>query len=705
MNTWRSSLATSLPCLAPLKLKPSFARKLKPYRRCCYCCGDRSLSMTTLEESDVGIICYVSDLPGFRGVLKQRYSDFIVNEVDCEGNVVHLTCLDAPSTELVEKKTVVEETKESLVEKIRPPLTLFFLLIRINLIGRQAVHNFFKENFKFLVTDTVDGPDSTSKCIRVRLNSGGSGKGTSRRKRKERGDAPYDSRGFDDWPEQVGRFLKFHLYKENKDTQEALGLIGKMLGIQVTVFKQQAKRLAALNERLIGIKVGDFCYVNEGLLLGQLQGNRFTITLRGVVADSDDTIKVAATSLGEKGFVNYFGLQRFGNGSVPTHFIGAALLRGEWKTAVSLILDPREGDILLQSCVFLGPEGHTQDTKDDARSMARDRVPNSDPNPVSDPEPDPGVLSKCGGVFLAWSRIRKGDTDQGTGRHFDIRSTRFAVRSRINEVKMGDLVYCKGILEQKLTEAADTGSTIDSCDEAYDCGDQDGVSGMEFVEGKDKSEVSPDDLLRREYTIEDVVLPLPGSRVIYPSNDVTDVYHEFAKKDGISLTECEHNVKEFSITGLTGGYRRVFQRPIDFEWDLVQYTDGNIPLAETDLDIITKSKPVTDEEKYCRTHSEDCEKQPEGLRNGMTPLEVENGADNKGEVGRTQGNSTNGSDAQRTMTALKMGFTLPTSCYATMAIRELLKTSTTITFIGCWFDKFSSYQVVFIGLIDIIPSN
>lgn len=28
-------------------------------------------------------------------------------------------------------------------------------------------------------------------------------------------------------------YCRFHLYKENKDTQEALGVIGKMLGIQV----------------------------------------------------------------------------------------------------------------------------------------------------------------------------------------------------------------------------------------------------------------------------------------------------------------------------------------------------------------------------------------------------------------------------------------------------------------------------------------
>jgi tRNA(Glu) U13 pseudouridine synthase TruD len=38
---------------------------------------------------------------------------------------------------------------------------------------------------------------------------------------------------------------------------------------------------------------------------------------------------------------------------VPTHLIGATLLRGEWETAVSLILDPREGDILLLFLYFV----------------------------------------------------------------------------------------------------------------------------------------------------------------------------------------------------------------------------------------------------------------------------------------------------------------------------------------------------------------
>jgi hypothetical protein len=37
------------------------------------------------------------------------------------------------------------------------------------------VHNFFKKNFKFLATDTVEHSDGVQKCIRVRLGSGAGG--------------------------------------------------------------------------------------------------------------------------------------------------------------------------------------------------------------------------------------------------------------------------------------------------------------------------------------------------------------------------------------------------------------------------------------------------------------------------------------------------------------------------------------------------
>ncbi|MCL7040421.1 hypothetical protein MKW94_025442, partial [Papaver nudicaule] len=348
----------SIAVLSKPNLKPY--NLLKPYTLKPYCNSSAPKTETPimpLDETDVGIHCYVSQIPGFRGVLKQRYADFIVNEVDTDGNVVRLTSLDGPPESVEEKKEKEEkETKISytseiesfrvlagdtdadllkdFVDKIiatgggKEEISPIVLAPDYEKTHRTAIHNFFKTHLKFLVTDTVDGPDSASKCIRVRQSSGGNENGRGSTKRKERGGKPFDSRGTDDWPDNMGKFLRFNLFKENKDTQEALTVIGKMLGIQqrafgfagtkdkraittqrVTVFKQAVKKLASLNGRLIGIKIGDFCYVKEGLCLGQLQGNRFTITLRGVTANSEDTIKAAADALGRSGFINYFGLQ------------------------------------------------------------------------------------------------------------------------------------------------------------------------------------------------------------------------------------------------------------------------------------------------------------------------------------------------------------------------------------------------------------
>lgn len=50
-----------------------------------------------------------------------------------------------------------------------------------------------------------------------------------------------------------------------------------------------------------------------------IAGNRFTIVLRDVDAPAD-RLEVALAALANKGFVNYFGLQRFGaNAAAPTH--------------------------------------------------------------------------------------------------------------------------------------------------------------------------------------------------------------------------------------------------------------------------------------------------------------------------------------------------------------------------------------------------
>ncbi|KAJ6775270.1 TRNA PSEUDOURIDINE SYNTHASE D [Salix purpurea] len=688
----------------------------------------------TMEEPDVGILCYISQLPGFRGILKQRYADFIVNEVDTDGNVVQLTCLEPPPQMVEETKECevkVSDEKMSESKSYEAEIELFRSLAGDSdaeklesLISqvdsrtgsedsashivlspdsdkahRTAVHNFFKQNFKFLVTDTTDGPDASSKCIRVRLDSGGhKNNGRNSKKRKERGEKPFDSRGSSNWPEHLGKFLRFHLYKENKDTQEALGIIGKMLGIQsksfgfagtkdkravstqrVTVFKQQASRLAALNDRLIGIKVGNFCHVKEGLLLGKLLGNRFTVTLRGVIADSEDTIKAAADSLGQHGFINYFGLQRFGTGSVPTHLIGAALLRGEWKTAVSMILDPREGerDVIRNAREYYKESNDIEGTlRQLPRHLVAERAVLQ-------------CLKKCPGDYLQALKAIPRTLRMMYVHGYQSYLWNHAASERVqkygfDQVFPGDLVYYKGDDTEKETVGVNSECNDDNSDDTYDCSHLDETSGTDRPESKNTlvKVVTAEDMSTGNYTVDDVVLPMPGSRVIFPTNEIAKVYHDLAKKDAINLTESVHSVKEFSITSMTGSYRRVFQKPLDFEWELLAYNDSNKPLAETDLDKISKTRSTNiikqeeqgqgDEDKDLS----DCKKQPVSSRNSIG-LSTDTNEDSEREVGSEQVFSSN---RQETQMALKLSLTLPASCYATMAIRELLKTSTSVAY-------------------------
>ncbi|KAK9074958.1 hypothetical protein SSX86_003277 [Deinandra increscens subsp. villosa] len=684
-------------CQRHLKPKPSFTPLhlllFKPYSFCFSSTQPQSAAMKApLEESDVGISCYISPLSGFRGILKQRYSDFVVNEVDLDGNVVHLTSLEAPTevfkSEEPETKTTdqlngnhdteiesfralagesdansLKEFIDQISSDVEDGATSIVLSPSSDKVQRTAVHNFFKERLKFLVTDTIDGPEPSSKCIRVRLNSGGNNdRGRGSKKRKGRGDTPYDSRGSDHWPDHLGKFLRFHLCKENKDTQEALGVIGKMLGIQprsfgfsgtkdkravttqqVTVFKQRASKLASLNKRLIGIKVGDFCYVNEGLLLGQLHGNRFTVTLRGVVTDSEDTVKAAADALGKHGFINYFGMQRFGTGSVPTHLIGAKLLRGEWKTAVSMILDPRDGDILLIHGIreYYKESGDIDGTlRQLPRYMVAEKailqcMKKSPGNYLQALKAVPRTLRMMQVLLLyvhsyqsyLWNhatsmRVQKYGTDQ---------------------LVLGDLVYCseESCNEVKQVDESEHEETV--CNDSSENNVLDEADAL-ASEGNCTSVkvINNEDLASGRYTYTDVVLPLPGSRVIYPQNDIEQCYQDLANKDGVSLTESVHSVKEFSLTSMTGAYRRVFGKAKDFEWELIKYRDISIPLTMTDLDMVTKASQTPNGEAVL--------KEDESLGEQL---------------------------------ALKLSFTLAASCYATMAIRELLKTSTSVSVIQC----------------------
>jgi len=93
-------------------------------------------------------------------------------------------------------------------------------------------------------------------------------------------------------------------------------------------------------------QLGDPSHHHQGLFLGDSIGNRFTLVLRNLkLRDNDDAELAKHIRLwSERGFINYFGKQRFGTSTVGTHLVGRALIAREWQEVINLILKPRSGE-------------------------------------------------------------------------------------------------------------------------------------------------------------------------------------------------------------------------------------------------------------------------------------------------------------------------------------------------------------------------
>ncbi|KAL4444565.1 hypothetical protein ABPG77_002382 [Micractinium sp. CCAP 211/92] len=381
-------------------------------------------------EKAVGIECFANELPGFTAILKHRYADFKVNEINLEGKVVRLTTLDAPpkagsetavaaanggeadpaaaveaavqqyaaavsgSADLEPLRSFLQAAQHyhaatlavaaeggggrgrggrgSAPAGVQPPAPLV-LPPMADKSARTAVHQLFRAlpsgpgGFPRMETNTQQESakagqqqqQQAAQCIQVEVVQAGGrgrdgGRGSGRGQKRKWRDSS-------DWAGGPGRrYLKFVLYKENMDSQQALSSLCKLLRVshkmfavagtkdkrgvtaqQVTAFKLDPARLAALNPRLRGMRVGNYEFAADQLRLGDLQGNRFELVLRSVEAGSADAVSAAAEGIRSSGFINYYGLQRFGTGAVPTHRVGQALLRGRWCEAVRLLLTPR----------------------------------------------------------------------------------------------------------------------------------------------------------------------------------------------------------------------------------------------------------------------------------------------------------------------------------------------------------------------------
>ncbi|XP_054475868.1 pseudouridylate synthase 7 homolog [Anoplopoma fimbria] len=546
-----------------------------------------------LTELDVGILKYVSDHKGFSGILKERYSDFVVHEISKQGEILHLDDLSVPpEAEEVPEAPPQPEDCDVFTEEQKKQLGELQLYknkeddVSIEVIDdtkekRTQVHKAIKNHYPGLETKTEE---KEGRKFIVAYHAAGKKALAAPRKHF--------------WPKNRGSFCHFVLYKENKDTMEAINVLSKFLRLrpnmfsymgtkdkraitvqEIAVLKITAERLSHLNKCLMNLKLGNFCYKNHPLKLGELQGNHFTVVIRNI-SGTDEQVQQGMTSLRQTGFINYYGMQRFGTTAVPTQQVGRAILKNNWKEVVDLILKPRPGA--------------------EKEFLVRCR---EEWAKTQDPE---AALRKLPNKRCVEGQLLRGLSMYGKKNIV----AAFGMLPRNNR-----LMYIHSY--QSVMWNTMVSRRIDAF-------------GLKAVEGDLVLKGTTAHVLSAEEAescpIHNVVMPLPGFDVIYPSHHVGKGYRELLTADGLDIDNMRHKVKDYS---LAGAYRRILIRPSDVSWEVIQYDDPKISLVHSDFEKLeNKPAPVFNKEGKYR--------------------------------------------------ALRMEFSLPPSTYATMAIREVLKLDTSI---------------------------
>ncbi|XP_030789164.1 pseudouridylate synthase 7 homolog isoform X1 [Rhinopithecus roxellana] len=541
-----------------------------------------------LTEADVGITKFVSSHQGFSGILKERYSDFVVHEIGKDGRISHLNDLSIPVDEEDPSEdifTVLTAEEKQRLEELQlfknKETSVAIEVIEDTKEKRTVIHQAIKSLFPGLETKTED---REGKKYIVAYHAAGKKALANPRKHS--------------WPKSRGSYCHFVLYKENKDTMDAINVLSRYLRVkpnifsymgtkdkraitvqEIAVLKITAQRLAHLNKCLMNFKLGNFSYQKNPLKLGELQGNHFTVVLRNITG-TDDQVQQAMNSLKEIGFINYYGMQRFGTTAVPTYQVGRAILQNSWTEVMDLILKPRSG---AEKGYLVKCREEWAKTKDPAAALRK----------------------------LPVKRCVEGQLLRGLSKYGmkNIVSA-FGIIPRNNR-----LMYIHSY------QSYVWNNMVSKRIEDYGLKP---VSGDLVLKGATASYIEEDDV--NNYSIHDVVMPLPGFDVIYPKHKIQEAYREMLTADNLDIDNMRHKIRDYS---LSGAYRKIIIRPQNVSWEVVAYDDPKIPLFNTDVDNLEgKPPPVFASEGKYR--------------------------------------------------ALKMDFSLPPSTYATMAIREVLKMDTSI---------------------------
>nr|CAB3265321.1 pseudouridylate synthase 7 homolog [Phallusia mammillata] len=568
--------------------------------------------MNELREKDVGITEFVGKTCGFNGIIKLRFQDFLVNEISTNGKVVHLTTFDPPKA----LEVAVDETcsTDAISKEDRLLLDLLAenndsqdpVLIKADCdkAQRTEIHKAIKQLYPKLESSTTDD-NAGNKVIKVVKTRSGQKRQNQRRSGKR-------------------TYCKFVLHKQNIATANAVGMVTSKLGMKHSKVFQYAgnkdkqgitvqeitsslpyERLAFLTKQQGKLAVGNFTLDAQPLCLGDLSGNYFALIVRNIQNVDEKDISAAMKSFEEQGFINYFGMQRFGATSVPTYEIGKSFLNKNWERAVDQILSSlhtRLDDDTLTCIKNWKEEGQADkllERLDKKHSLERSLLRG---------------ISKFGPTQLTQALT------------FLPRNTRTMYLHSYQSL-VWNKVASKRIKEYGLKPVVGDLVLLDPTDSINEIQDEDAEPPSKkhkFVSDVKVKVLTADDLSL--YDITDVVLPLPGCQITYPVYETKNYYDTILKEDEIENTAFDHRVKEYR---LPGAYRKLIAKPGMVEWSVVRYDDLEQPLLVSDIE---RMEGITE---------------PEGKEGHFR--------------------------------ALRIKFSLKTSCYATMALREVLKQDMTTT--------------------------
>lgn len=496
----------------------------------------------------------------------------------------------------------------------------------------------------------------------------------------------------------AAEYLHFTLYKDNRDTMDAVTQISRMIrskpqsigyagtkdrrastAQRCSIRYTHQRSLAGLNGNLWGISTGDYEYRDEGLHLGQLLGNEFVITLKNCkvleegggdspkpIAEQLDLLRsnvgTALEHMATHGWINYFGHQRFGTHHIGTHEIGKLILGDKYEEAVDALLtyDPALAAQYETAAAAAEQQDGGSGPKTNLEELARHHA--------------------CM-LFRTGQDVRKAAGMMPRRFAAEVCVTRHLTRGGASSMRdfVGALTHITRGLRSMYLHAyqshvwnhaasmrwAEHGTHVvagdlviadDAATPLFGGKDQDGDDIINPVDDDDAAPVrarplTADEAASGRYTIYDVVLPTPGYQVVYPDNDVGAFYEEFMGREengGLDPRKMMRMRREFS---LPGRYRKVMNRflaPPSIEFRT--YTDGKEQMHPTDLDVIKAAAETA---------------------GGEEPAAKKNKADEGEENGAAAEESGEAATPVEKIAAI-VKFQLGRSAYATVTLRELM---------------------------------